>query len=132
MLAITFTSFAFLSSILSLSSLLSPKAHITALRLIRCPLSHTEAACCVKTNWVQTSFPRVCGFSCLFLKPMAAGMTQILKLFSSLWVSPSPGTTIVHYLQDLKTQHDPYGWYHFLCWKNEGTMGNLKPQRAEG
>ena len=128
MLAITFTSFAFLSNILSPSSLLFPEAHITPLHLIRCPLSHTEAACCAKTNWVQTSFPSVWGFSRLFLKPAAAGMTHILELFSSLQVSPFPGMTIVHYLQDLKTQHDPCGWYNFLCWKNQGTMGNLKPQ----
>lgn len=41
------------------------------------------------------SFPCVWGFSRLFLKPAAAGMTHILELFSSLWVSPFPGMTIV-------------------------------------
>lgn len=63
MLAITFTSFAFLSNILSPSSFLFPKAAITPLHLIRCPFSHPEAACCAKTNWVQTTVSHVSGAS---------------------------------------------------------------------
>lgn len=93
--AITFTSFAFLSNILSPRFILSPEVPITPLCLIRCPLSHTEAACCVKRNGYKSEVPMCLGVLCFSLKPAAAGMTQTQELFSSLWVSPFPGMTIV-------------------------------------
>ena len=74
MLAITFTSFAFLSNILSPSSLLSPEAPITPLHLIRRSLSHIEAVCCAKTNWVQTTVSHVSGaFHACSLSPQQLG-----------------------------------------------------------
>lgn len=68
----------------------------------------------------------------LVLKPTAAGMTQIQGWLSLLCALPLPGWPLLHFHQDEKTQHAFCGWCNFLCWKNEGTMGHLKPQRAKG
>lgn len=128
---ITFTSFPSLPSPPP-RSLLPSEASITPLHLIRLHPSHTEGACCVKMSCIQNTGSGEVG-ACWACSPASSSrMTQIQGWLSLLCALPLPEWPLLHFHQDGKTQRAFCGWCNFLCWKNEGTMGNLKPQRARG